>query len=176
MLSIKTDLPRMVREGRFGFDYTGVKPDLLSHGSREGSPVTTADDRHLYPVETVEWSSYRQRIRTYLYELPENQYDVVEPIPVLIERDTDEGWAAYFEEAEIGMPGSDPEDAKAALSYDIINALEIYNAEEGNLGPIPEKQLAVLRKHIRTKGNVIQQAGRTENSRKVRRQNQHKDQ
>lgn len=176
MLSIKTDLPRMVREGRFGSDYTGVESDFLNHESREGSPVSTIDDRHFPPGENVAWSSCRQRIRTYLYELPEDQYDIVKPIPVLIERDADEGWAAYFEEAEIGMPGSDPEDAKAALAYDVINALEIYNAEEGNLGPIPQKQLEVLRKHIRKKGNVIQQARRTENSRKARRQNQHKGQ
>ena len=172
MLSIKTDLPRMVREGRLiyaviGSDYTGVKSYVLNHAeheSREGSPVSIVDDRHLPPRENVAWSGYRQRIRTYLYELPDDQYDVLKPVPVLIERDIDVGWAAYFEEAEIGMPGSDPEDAKSALACDIMNALDVYHSEEANLGPIPAKQLEVLRKYIRTKGDVIQQTGCIENS------------
>ncbi len=86
---------------------------------------------------------------SYINSLPDDRYELIQSIPVKIERDPEIGWAAWFEEAQIAMPGTDPVDAKQALEDSIVDAFEDLNKEEEDLGPLPLKQLRVLRYYVR---------------------------
>ncbi len=96
---------------------------------------------------------------SFINSLPDDRYELIQSIPVKIERDPEIGWAAWFEEAQIAMPGSDPVDAKLALEDSIVDAFEDLNSEEEDLGPLPLKQLRVLRYYVRERVNDADDAG-----------------
>lgn len=87
----------------------------------------------------------------FIHISPDARYSLLQPIPVRLEPDEDGEWVASFEEANINMSGSDPEDARQALADDIVEAFALFLAEEETLGPGPEKQLAVLRQYLQPK-------------------------
>ena len=84
----------------------------------------------------------------FICALPDERYELLQPIPVSLERDRDEGWIARFDAATISMPGSSPEDAQQALSDDIVEAFELFLSEEDALGPLPQRQLSILQEYI----------------------------
>jgi hypothetical protein len=90
-------------------------------------------------------------IRDSLLSLPDDEYHVLQPIPVVFEKTAD-GWIAWFEHAGIGMSGATMTEAKELLSHDIIDAFILYTENEDKLGPGPETQLRVLKSYI-TWGN-----------------------
>ena len=85
----------------------------------------------------------------FIAALPDTAYRLLQPIPVRLEHGEDGEWIACFGEANISMPGSNPEDAQQALADDIVEAFALFLAEEETLGPGPKEQLAVLRQYIR---------------------------
>ena len=87
----------------------------------------------------------------FIADSPDSAYRLLRPIPVRLEHGEDGEWIACFGEANISMPGSDPEDARQALADDIVGAFALFLAEEETLGPGPKKQLAVLRHYIQTR-------------------------
>ena len=80
--------------------------------------------------------------------LPDAPYTLLRPIPVRLEPGEDGGWVARFEEANIGMSGGDPEDARQMLAEDIVETFALFLAEEATLGPGPQRQLAVLKQYL----------------------------
>lgn len=80
--------------------------------------------------------------------LPDAPYTLLRPIPVRLEPGEDGGWMARFEEANIGMSGGDPEDARQMLAEDIVETFALFLAEEATLGPGPQRQLAVLKQYL----------------------------
>ncbi len=55
---------------------------------------------------------------------------------------------ASFDEANIAMTGNTPEEAKEFLSYNIIDAVELFHAKEEALIPDLKQTLVVLRQYI----------------------------
>ena len=82
-------------------------------------------------------------------ELGDDDYDLVEHIPIKIEKDEDSGWVATFPEGRIGMPGSSILDARDALLGELIDSFELLSANRDRLGPIPREQLDALERYIR---------------------------
>ena len=89
--------------------------------------------------------------RASIAALPDTGYRLLQPIPVRLEYGEDGEWIACFSEANISMPGSNPEDARQALADDLVAAFALFLAEEETLGPGPEQQFAVLRQYIQAK-------------------------
>ena len=85
---------------------------------------------------------------TTIAALPDAPYTLLRPIPVRLEPGEDGGWMARFEEANIGMSGGDPEDARQMLAEDIVETFALFLAEEATLGPGPQRQLAVLKQYL----------------------------
>ena len=70
-------------------------------------------------------------------------------VPVIgidIERLSDDEVIASFE--GISMSGSNDDDAVDALFEALLDMLDLYSANEENLGPVPKRELAVLRHHF----------------------------
>lgn len=82
-----------------------------------------------------------------IVSLPNDEYHVLRPIPVVFEQ-TEDGWIAWFEQAGIGMSGTTKTEAKELLSHDILDAFILFTEEEDKLGPGPIVQLKVLRSYI----------------------------
>lgn len=88
---------------------------------------------------------------TVISALPDTPYTLLRPIPVHLEPGEDGGWTASFDEANIGMPGGDPEDARQMLADDIVETFALFLAEEETLGPGPKRQLAVLKQYLQVR-------------------------
>jgi len=102
---------------------------------------------------------------SYINSLHDDRYELIQSIPVKIERDPEVGWAAWFEEAQIAMPGTDPNDAKQALADSIVDTFEDLSLEVDDLGPHPLNQLRVLRYFLRERVKDADDSGsRGENS------------
>ena len=84
---------------------------------------------------------------TVIGEFPEEPYEVTTPILVVLTSVGNE-FLASFAEANMAMTGSTPSEAIGNLAADILDTYELYSAEEGNLGPEPKRQLAILRRYI----------------------------
>ena len=82
-----------------------------------------------------------------IVSLPNDEYHVLRPIPVVFEQ-TEDGWIAWSEQAGIGMSGTTKTEAKELLSHDILDAFILFTEEEDKLGPGPIAQLKVLRSYI----------------------------
>ena len=81
--------------------------------------------------------------------LRDEPYILLQPIPVRIkEGEEGGGFVACFQEANIGMSGDSPEEARGNLIADILDAFELLLSEESTLGPEPSRQLAVLRRFL----------------------------
>ena len=78
-------------------------------------------------------------------------HSLYRPIPVQITVEDDGEVTASFTEANIVMTGATVEDAVAAVAADIVDAFELFVAEEAGagLGPGPRRQLRALRQHIK---------------------------
>ena len=83
--------------------------------------------------------------------LPNDVYELIEPIPVTFEKIDEDEWVARFESANIGISGSDPEDAMEALAHDIVDAMGYFTKEESNLIPTLKDNLKVLRSYIKVR-------------------------
>ena len=96
---------------------------------------------------------------SFINNLPDDRYELIQSIPVKIERDPEIGWGAWFEEAQIAMPGTDPFDAKQALADSIVDTFEDLCFEEDNLGPYPLNQLRILRYFVRERAKDADDSG-----------------
>ena len=86
----------------------------------------------------------------FISTLPDTDYTLLQPIPVRLERGEEGEWIACFDEANISMSGTEPEEARQALADDILDAFALFLTEEETLGPEPAQQLAVLRRYLQT--------------------------
>lgn len=86
-------------------------------------------------------------IRDPIVRLPNGEYRVLQPIPVVFEK-TEDGWIAWFEHAGIGMPGATITEARDLLSHNLLDAFVFFTENEDKLGPGPIVQLEVLRSYI----------------------------
>lgn len=120
----------------------------------------TADDffsiNYLVAAEHLEFTSAGGLLETYdalflVHDLPDQRYELLQPLPFALEKGTDGAWTARFEEANISMTGWSIAEAQQALVDDVVDAFEIFLEEEETLGPGPKQQLAVLRQYMRAK-------------------------
>ena len=86
-----------------------------------------------------------------VYDLPDQRYELLQPLPFALEKGADGAWTARFVEANISMTGWSIAEARQALVDDVVDAFEIFLEEEETLGPGPKQQLAVLRQYMRAK-------------------------
>ncbi len=81
--------------------------------------------------------------------LPDPRYDVIQPILIQLKRESPDNWIARFEEGNISMSGTSPEDAKQSLADDIVYALDLFLSESGTLSPVLTRELCALKQHVR---------------------------
>ena len=81
-------------------------------------------------------------------DFADEPYEVIEPISVRF-RHRDPGIEAYFEEGNIAWVDDSWPDAYNGLKAEILDTFEGYEENESILGPESQRQLAVLRRHIR---------------------------
>ncbi len=89
-----------------------------------------------------------------IISLPTDEYKLVKPIPVIIERTESGEYLAHFDEANIGMTGETSDEARENLILDVLDTFALFLEEEDNLGPEPARELSVL------KGYLIRNASR----------------
>jgi len=75
-------------------------------------------------------------------------FDVIKEIPAVVVP-SDDGYLATFYDANIGMTGDTREEAIANLRLLLADMFEDFEAQASQLGPEPERQLAVLRTFMR---------------------------
>jgi len=95
------------------------------------------------PSETVRHDKIEQS------DLPDKEpYKIIQDIPVTVTRSGELDFVASFEKANIAIGGVDFHDAFQALVYEILDVFDFLTTNSDILGPEPEKQLALLNKHI----------------------------
>ena len=78
-------------------------------------------------------------------------YQVRRAIPVSFRRAELGEFVATFTEANISFVGENMAEALNGLKAEILDTLEEYEEHEPHLGPEPVRQLAVLRRYIKTR-------------------------
>ena len=112
--------------------------------------------KYLVVAEHFEFTSTGGLSDTYdalilVYDLPDQRYELLQPLPFALKKGADGAWTARFAEANISMTGWSIEEARHALVDDVVDAFEIFLEEKETLGPGPKQQLAVLRQYMRAK-------------------------
>jgi hypothetical protein len=79
---------------------------------------------------------------------PGEPYAVTVPIPVRIVREGELDFIASFEEASISISGESFRDAFQALVLDVLDTFDYLLSHCSDLGPWPEEQLAILKRHL----------------------------
>ena len=151
---------------------TGTRCRYLSGWAQDHPPLTTdtrrllqmlrasthkADDfaiEYFVAAQHLEFTSSGGQLDTYdalflVDDLPDQRYELLQPLPFEMEKGADGAWTARFSEANISMPGWSIAEAQQALVDDVMDAFTIFLEEEETLGPGPKQQLAVLRQYIR---------------------------
>ena len=110
------------------------------------------------PVQVAEMTSPSEPMDTsisaaisiydFIFELPDVNYILRQPIPVHLTQEDDGEWTARFEAANIGISDKDQEGAKDSLVYDILDTMDFLSKHEGALIPNLKRSLAVLRHYI----------------------------
>ncbi len=70
------------------------------------------------------------------------------PIPVRIVREGELDFIASFEEADISISGESFRDAFQALALEVLDTFDYLLSHCSDLGPWPEQQLAILKRHL----------------------------
>ena len=110
-------------------------------------------------LANLDWSDFLTTFSNYLlvFSLPQTRvifefagepYEVKEPITVEFHR-RDPGIEARFEEANIAWVDDSWIEAYNGVKTEILNTFEDYEENKSILGPEPQRQLSVLRRHIR---------------------------
>jgi hypothetical protein len=82
-------------------------------------------------------------------DLPEDEpYNIIRDFPIKITKNTEVEFTATFEDANLSIGGISYRDAFQALIYEILDAFDYYSEHQAELGPEPQRQLAVLNQHI----------------------------
>ena len=130
---------------------SGVRgPICLSQRHASLTPEFVVFSRPYAPMPPMVRMGPRSIIEDLITTLPDANYEILEPIPVKLKMEESGEWIARFEAANIGMTGSDPEEAKELLGYYIIDAMELFLEEEKTLIPKLKRDLNALRHHIKT--------------------------
>jgi hypothetical protein len=79
---------------------------------------------------------------------PEEPYAVTVPIPVRIVREGELDFIASLEEADISISGESFRDAFQALVLEVLDTFDYLLCHCSDLGPWPEEQLAILKRHL----------------------------
>ena len=79
--------------------------------------------------------------------LGEAGYQILQPIPVVIQEVAPEDFLASFHEANIAISGSDNDDAYQALVAEILDTFDVL-IEERSLGPDAAEKLQTLSTYI----------------------------
>ena len=93
-------------------------------------------------------SYYIDAVTVHITELPNATHSLLKPIPIRLKPVGEGEWIASFDEANIAMTGDTPQEAKELLSYNIIDAVELFHAKEEVLIPDLKQALMVLRQYI----------------------------
>ena len=81
--------------------------------------------------------------------LPSSSYVLLKPIQVALEVASDDEVIAHFSEGEMAMSGDNLQDALEGLTALVLDCLDDWkDAASDTLGPIPARQLAVLREYV----------------------------
>lgn len=89
--------------------------------------------------------------KDFITTLPDSNFILLKPIPVHLTLSDWGDWIARFEAANIGMSGSDPEDAKESLAYNILDTMDLFIEEEEELIPKLKRDFDVLRQYIKVR-------------------------
>ena len=122
-------------------DYTALKTPELD----DQNPIGGFS---LNPSKRIVKAEEKAGDIVFISALPDAGYTLLQPIPVRLERGEEGEWIACFEEANISMSGTEPEEARQALADDIVDTFALFLTEEETLGPEPTRQLAVLKQYI----------------------------
>jgi hypothetical protein len=80
--------------------------------------------------------------------LPTDEYELIQPIPVTIEKTEAKEYLARFDEANIGMTGETSSEAMENLIFDVLDSFTLFLEEEKSLGPEPARELNVLKRYL----------------------------
>lgn len=113
-----------------------------------GADQSTADHLLLMPFPAAAADQAPPRIEhTWIDDLGEAGYRILQPIPVEIRRVGIGDFEASFRKANIAMSGSDSNDALQALVAEILETFDVILTEQ-NLGPDAAEQRRILRTYI----------------------------
>ncbi|MBZ0270818.1 hypothetical protein K8I61_02190 [bacterium] len=86
--------------------------------------------------------------RTAIDSFAPEPYSIARPIPVVVSAD-ESGYVATFSEANISTSGETPQDAVDNLKSLILDFFDtLSETPDGELGPEPKRQFAILRAFI----------------------------
>ena len=100
----------------------------------------------LHRVEKLEKAE--KSVMVPITTLDPEPFELIRDLPVVVVRE-DDGYLATFFDAGIGMTGDSREEAVANLRLLLVDMFDDFETHEAQLGPEPERQLAVLRIFIR---------------------------
>ena len=131
-------------------DDSGTRQLLSDHNHHKSAQVyEDASSFMLYLVNSLPTAHYCiDDVAVHIAELPDAAHVLLKPIPIRLKSVGEGEWMASFDEANIAMTGDTPEEAKELLSYDIIDAMELFHANEESLIPDLKQNLMVLRQYI----------------------------
>jgi len=122
------------------------------HTMRIDSEYWTSFTVSLALQSASEFHDATSRTRDWLIEqsdLPSDEpYQILKPIPVRVRRDTDLEFTATFQQGNLSIGGTSYRDAFQALIYEILDVFDHFRVNKDSLGPGPERQLAILERHI----------------------------
>lgn len=108
--------------------------------------VTALESNNFWNQELV--SKLELRISEYITELPDENFNLLMPIPIELTPAKSGGWVASFLAANITMSGEDPLDAKRELVYNILDTMELFVSEQDKLIPLLRRSLDILHIYV----------------------------
>jgi hypothetical protein len=110
--------------------------------------ISSSDDLPRFGLFQLEDWSYGFPSHKEIHDFGNEPYTIGKPIPVMFHKADPSGYLAVWEEANVSMVGETWLGAFMSLKAEILNTLEDYEANEGQLGPEPKRQLRVLRSFV----------------------------
>jgi predicted RNase H-like HicB family nuclease len=95
-------------------------------------------------IQELKQAAFSRTFTTYITSLGMPNLEVKKPIPVVIERESDENYIASFMDANISTGGKSEQEAVYNLQSLIADLFEMHEEETSKLGPAMQMQKQAL--------------------------------